>query len=159
MECNLHSNVAQRIHSFYTQCTRLYTARCQLFTFNLEKITPGRKNLHRHRLWCLWQIVGMHDHWMETPFDKAFNIILERSPHICNCKCLPRTYFEVSKFKKFPPGALLSDHNMPHHDQKVYPGLLQGKPSSRETNHHCLSIIQLLSQTGDHWPLTIVSIV
>ena len=29
--------------------------------FNLEKITPGRKNLHRHRLWCLWQIWGMHN--------------------------------------------------------------------------------------------------
>ena len=112
-------------------------------------------------------LLGNHDHGMETPFDKAFNIILERSPHICNCKCLPRTYFEVSKLKKkirtaqyvynyinFQPGALLSDHNMPHHDQKVYPGLLQGKPSSRETNHHCLSIIQLLSQTGDHWSLT-----
>ena len=24
-----------------------------------EKFTPDRKNLHRHRLWCLWQIWGV----------------------------------------------------------------------------------------------------
>ena len=27
--------------------------------FNLEKITPDGNFLHRHRLWCLWQIWGM----------------------------------------------------------------------------------------------------
>ena len=29
------------------------------FAFNLQKITPGRKKLHRHLLWRLWQISGM----------------------------------------------------------------------------------------------------
>ena len=30
-----------------------------IFSLNLEKFTPDRKFLHRHRLWCLWQIWGM----------------------------------------------------------------------------------------------------
>ena len=30
------------------------------FSLNLEKFTPDRKFLHRHRLWCLWQIWGMN---------------------------------------------------------------------------------------------------
>ena len=38
----------------YTHWSRLYTV-----ALNLEKITPGKGNLHRHRLWCLWQISGM----------------------------------------------------------------------------------------------------
>ena len=29
------------------------------FAFNLENFTPDRIFLHRHRLWCLWQIWGM----------------------------------------------------------------------------------------------------
>ena len=29
------------------------------FSLNLEKFTPDRNFLHRHRLWCLWQIWGM----------------------------------------------------------------------------------------------------
>ena len=29
------------------------------FSLILEKFTPDRKFLHRHRLWCLWQICGM----------------------------------------------------------------------------------------------------
>ena len=32
---------------------------CSFFSLNLEKFTPDRKILHRHRLWCLWQIWGM----------------------------------------------------------------------------------------------------
>ena len=30
-----------------------------IFAFNLENFTPDRIFLHRHRLWCLWQIWGM----------------------------------------------------------------------------------------------------
>ena len=30
-----------------------------IFSLNLEKFTPDRKFLHRHRLWCLWQIWDM----------------------------------------------------------------------------------------------------
>ena len=42
------------------QLSNFYTERYQFFAFILEKFTPDRKNLHRHRLWCLWQIWGMH---------------------------------------------------------------------------------------------------
>ena len=30
-----------------------------IFSLNLEKFTPDRNFLHRHCLWCLWQIWGM----------------------------------------------------------------------------------------------------
>ena len=42
-----------------------YTVKGQFFAFNLEKITLGRKNLHSHRLWCLWQIWGVGI-WLEV---------------------------------------------------------------------------------------------
>ena len=40
-----------------------YTAKCQFFALNLEKITPGKFFLHKHRWWCLWQIWGMVKKW------------------------------------------------------------------------------------------------
>ena len=64
--CRLHT-VYKIIHcaALHTLCditqrvSNYYTVKGQFFTFNLEKITLGRKFLHRHRLWCLWQISGM----------------------------------------------------------------------------------------------------
>ena len=35
-----------------------------IFSLNLEKFTPDRKFLHRHRLWCLWRIWGMPCVWV-----------------------------------------------------------------------------------------------
>ena len=69
MLCRLHT-VYKIIHcvalhtlSDITQwVSTYYIVNCQFFLFNLEIITPGRKNLHRHRLWCLWQISGMLIH-------------------------------------------------------------------------------------------------
>ena len=66
MLCRLHT-VYKIIHcaALHTLCditqrvSNYYTVKWQFFAFNLEKITPGRKCLHRHRLWCLWQIWGM----------------------------------------------------------------------------------------------------
>ena len=53
----------------YTLCCIAYKVvlnrKCKIihiitfFAFILVKFTPDRKNLHRHRLWCLWQIWGM----------------------------------------------------------------------------------------------------
>ena len=63
--CKLHSvhKIMHCIHCVIlhrgSQIIIHYTVKGQFFAFNLEKITPGRKNLHRHRLWCLWQIWGM----------------------------------------------------------------------------------------------------
>ena len=45
-------DITQRVSNYYT-------VKGQFFAFNLEKITPGRNFLHRHRLWCLWLIWGM----------------------------------------------------------------------------------------------------
>ena len=63
-----------------------YTVKCQFFAFNLEKITPGRKNLHRHRLWCLWQIWGMGDPYRFRsffgPFYSYFSKVLGLWPKI-----------------------------------------------------------------------------
>ena len=65
MLCELHT-VYKIIHCIHcvilhrgSQIIIHYTVKGQFFAFNLEKITPGWKNLHRHRLWCLWQIWGM----------------------------------------------------------------------------------------------------
>ena len=69
MLCRLHS--MYKIATEYILCditqrlSNHHTVKCQFFTFNLEKITLGRKNLHRHRLWCLWQIWGMK---LKQPF-------------------------------------------------------------------------------------------
>ena len=52
----------------------------QFFAFNLEKFTPDRIYLHRHRLWCLWQIWGMSE---PCAFDDDFILI-----KITRFKCL-----------------------------------------------------------------------
>ena len=65
MLCRLHT-MYKIIHcaALHTLCditqrvSNYYTVKWQFFAFNLEKITPGRKFLHRHRLWCLWLISG-----------------------------------------------------------------------------------------------------
>ena len=63
--CKRLHTVYKIIHLYtytdYTQrVSNYYTVKCQFLAFNLEKNTPGRKHLHRHRLWCLWQISGMN---------------------------------------------------------------------------------------------------
>ena len=66
MLCRLHT-VYKIIHcaALHTLCditqrvSNYYTVKWHIFAFNLEKITPGRNFLHRHRLWCLWLISGM----------------------------------------------------------------------------------------------------
>ena len=61
MLCKLHS-VYKILHCIH--CVNYYTVKGQFFAFNLEKITPGRNFLHRHRLWRLWQIWGMWWQWL-----------------------------------------------------------------------------------------------
>ena len=49
-------DITQRVSNYYT----LYSKR-PIFPRSIwKKITPGWKNLHKHRLWCLWQIWGMY---------------------------------------------------------------------------------------------------
>ena len=44
--------------AFHTVC-QIIQLNDKFFAFYLEKFTPGRTNLHRRRLWRLWQISGM----------------------------------------------------------------------------------------------------
>ena len=61
----LENKIYTKIHSkllcinvYYCVLHSKYTVNCQFFALNLWKITPGNFFLHRHRLWCLWQIWG-----------------------------------------------------------------------------------------------------
>ena len=111
MLCRLHT-VYKIIHCVILHRGCQIFTQCQVCPFNLEKITPGKGNLHRHRLWCLWQISGMSiDHHTIRWLDLS---------SVLACGCCVNTWIGVFHY--------LIQHCVGHKDMPFLPKCCQMLP-------------------------------